>query len=78
MLDATGRVVQVSGQQNAGFYTTTADRDGQYNYCFNNHMNDGQMKTVSFYIHEDHRPEKPAKGKIESDSSLLYIYSVNT
>ncbi|KAI8056689.1 emp24/gp25L/p24 family/GOLD-domain-containing protein [Syncephalis plumigaleata] len=57
MLDATAK---------CGFYTVTADRDGQYTYCFNNHMNDGQMKTVSFYIHEDHRQEKPTKGRIRT------------
>ena len=68
MLDSPGRVVQVSTQHNAGFYTVTADRDGQYTSCFNNHMNDGQMKTVSFYIHEDHRP--PKANKSESGSGL--------
>ncbi|RKP06168.1 supernatant protein factor C-terminal domain-containing protein [Thamnocephalis sphaerospora] len=62
MLDATGRVVQVAGQQNSGFYTVTADRDGSYYYCFNNLMNDNIGKQVSFYIHEDHRPKKEEKG----------------
>jgi hypothetical protein len=58
MLDAIGRVVQVAAQQNAGFYTVTADRDGRYSYCFNNHVSDAERKSVSFYVHEDHRPKK--------------------
>ncbi|KAI9594256.1 emp24/gp25L/p24 family/GOLD-domain-containing protein [Syncephalis fuscata] len=68
LMDSTGRVVQVSAQQNAGFYTATADRDGQYTYCFNNHMNDGQLKTVSFYIHEDHhnKEDEPLQEEIRT------------
>ena len=63
MTDAYGRVIQSGIKVDTGFYTATADRDGKWTFCFNNHMSMVTNKVVSFYVHEQHRPDKEEAAK---------------
>jgi hypothetical protein len=71
MTDATGRIIQSGQNKDVGYYTATADRDGRWTFCFNNHSGVQTTYIVAFYVHENEASKQKKQEKSEQEANKI-------